>query len=151
MVQSLKTERTAVVPCATCSTLNRVDVTKLANGPKCAQCHAAMLLDRPFKATAASFDRILSGATMPVLVDLYADWCAPCRMMAPTLEEFAKRHAGTALVLKLDTDADPSIASRYGIRGIPTLLLFEQGRETGRHVGVADLRTLEALVRVGTA
>lgn len=150
-MQSLKTERMAVVPCATCSTLNRLDLTKLANGPKCAQCHYPMLLDRPVKATAASFDRILSGATVPVLVDLYADWCAPCRMMAPTLQDFAKRHAGSALVLKLDTDAEPSVAGRYGIRGIPTLLVFEQGRETGRHVGVADLRTLEALVRIGPA
>jgi thioredoxin-like negative regulator of GroEL len=67
-------------------------------------------------------------------------------MMAPTLDDFARRHEGEALVLKLDTDADPAIAARYGIRGIPTLIVFEQGRERGRHVGVADLATLSSLV-----
>jgi thioredoxin-like negative regulator of GroEL len=66
-------------------------------------------------------------------------------MMAPTLDEFAKLHAGEALVLKLDTDADPAIASRFGIRGIPTLIVFDQGRERGRHVGVANLATLNSL------
>jgi thioredoxin 2 len=68
--------------------------------------------------------------------------------MAPTLDEFASRHAGRALVLKLDTDADPAIAGRYGIRGIPTLIVFEGGTERARHVGVADLKTLETLAGV---
>ena len=69
-------------------------------------------------------------------------------MMAPTLDDFAKQHAGTALVLKLDTEAEPTIAARYGIRGIPTLIVFDQGKEKARHVGVADLKTLEKLVGV---
>ena len=84
----------------------------------------------------------------PVVVDFYADWCGPCHMMAPTLDDFAKQHAGTALVLKLDTEAEPTIAARYGIRGIPTLIDFDQGKEKARHVGVADLKTLEKLVGV---
>jgi thioredoxin-like negative regulator of GroEL len=66
-------------------------------------------------------------------------------MMAPTLDEFAKQHAGEALVLKLDTDADPAIGRRFGIRGIPTMIVFDRGREKGRHVGVADLNTLTSL------
>jgi thioredoxin 2 len=148
VAQSLKTERVAVVPCAFCSTLNRIDLTKLSNGPKCANCHRPILLDRPIKATTATYDKTLQGTTVPVLVDFYADWCGPCHMMAPALDEFARQHAGAALVLKLDTDAEPTIAARYGIRGIPTLIVFEQGKEKGRHVGVADLKVLQSLVGV---
>jgi thioredoxin 2 len=148
VAQSLKTERVAVVPCAFCSTLNRIDLAKLSNGPKCANCHRPILLDRPIKASTATYDKTLQATTVPVLVDFYADWCGPCHMMAPTLDEFARQHAGAALVLKLDTDAEPTIAGRYGIRGIPTLIVFDQGKEKGRHVGVADLNTLESLAGV---
>jgi thioredoxin 2 len=138
----------AVVPCAFCSTPNRIDLTKLSLGPKCAECRRPILLDRPVKVTEATYDKALQGTAVPVLVDFYADWCGPCHMMAPTLDDFARRHVGSALVLKLDTDAEPAIAGRYGIRGIPTLIVFLQGRETGRQVGVADLKTLETLVGV---
>jgi thioredoxin 2 len=148
VAQSLKTERVAVVPCAFCATPNRIDLTKLSNGPRCAKCHRPILLDRPIKATSASYDKTLQGSTVPVIVDFYADWCGPCHMMAPTLDEFAKQHAGDALVLKLDTDAEPAIAGRYGIRGIPTLIAFDRGQEKARHVGVADLKKLQALVGV---
>jgi thioredoxin 2 len=138
----------AVVPCAFCSTLNRIDLTKLEHGPKCANCQRPILLDRPIKVTEANYDKTLEGTTVPALVDFYADWCGPCHMMAPTLDEFARQRAGKALVLKLDTDANPAIAGRYGIRGIPTLIVFDRGRERGRHVGVADMKKLETLVGV---
>jgi thioredoxin 2 len=134
-----------VVACAFCATLNRVDLTKLSQHPKCANCQRPILLDRPIPATAATFDKMLTGTTVPVLVDFYADWCGPCHMMAPTLDELAQRRAGQVLVLKLDTDAHPTIAGRYGIRGIPTVIAFDRGQERGRHVGVADLKVLESL------
>lgn len=138
----------AVVPCAFCSTSNRIDLSKLPLGPKCAECGRPILLDRPIKATEATYDKTLEGTAIPVLVDFYADWCGPCHMMAPTLDDFARRHVGAALVLKLDTDVNPAIAGRYAIRGIPTLIVFDRGRERGRQVGVADLKTIEALVGV---
>jgi thioredoxin 2 len=138
-------ERRAVVHCVFCHTPNRVDLTKMAHGPKCANWKRPILLDRPLKVTGADFDQTINGTTVPVVVDFYADWCGPCHMMAPTLDDFAKRHAGDALVLKLDTDADQAIAGRFGIRGIPTVIVFEHGRERGRHVGVADLTRLESL------
>ena len=141
-------ERRAVVRCVFCQTPNRVDLTKLSLGPKCANCQRPILLDRPLKVTGADFDQTLQGTTVPVAVDFHADWCGPCHLMAPTLDEFAKRNAGNALVLKLDTDNDSAIAGRYRIRGIPTVIVFQQGRETGRHVGVADLTTLEKLIGV---
>ena len=134
-----------VVACAFCGTLNRVDLTKLLNGPKCANCHRPILLDRPIMATATSFDRMVNGTTVPVLVDFYADWCGPCHMMAPTIDDFARRQMGNVLVLKLDTDAHPTIAGRYGIRGIPTVIAFERGQERDRHVGVANLEVLQTL------
>jgi thioredoxin 2 len=137
--------RHAVVRCAFCRTANRVDLTKLSSGPRCAQCHKPILLDRPVKATTADFDQTLQGTDVPVVVDFYADWCGPCRMMAPTLDDFARQNTGRAVVLKLDTDAEPTVASRYGIRGIPTLIVFDRGQERGRHVGVADLRTIQTL------
>jgi thioredoxin 2 len=137
-----------VVACAFCSTLNRIDLTKLSNGPKCANCQRPILLDRPIVATATSFDKMVNGTTVPVLVDFYADWCGPCHMMAPTLDDFARRQMGNVLVLKLDTDAHPTIAGRYGIRGIPTVIAFDRGQERDRHVGVANLEVLRSLTGV---
>ncbi len=137
-----------VVACAFCATLNRVDLTKVSHRPKCASCERPILLDRPVKATTTTFDKMVSGTTVPVLVDFYADWCGPCHMMAPVLDDFAHRQAGRVLVLKLDTDADQPIAGRYAIRGIPTVIAFEGGRERARHVGVADLKVLEGLTGV---
>ena len=141
-------ERRAVVRCAFCATPNRIELGRLSQGPRCAKCHRPILLDRPVKATEADFDQSLQGTTVPVLVDFYADWCGPCHLMAPTLDEFATRHAGAVLVLKLDTEANPKVASRFAIRGIPTLIVFQGGTERGRQVGVADLKTLETLAGV---
>ena len=138
--------RPVVVVCPFCSVPNRVDLTRLASGPKCANCGKPLRLDRPQKATDKDFERIINGASVPVIVDFYADWCGPCKAMAPTLDEFAAKRAGEALVVKLDTDANPQTASRFGIRGIPTLIAFERGQERGRHVGMADMKVLDGLI-----
>jgi thioredoxin 2 len=137
--------RPVVVPCVFCSTPNRVDLARLAAGPKCGNCGRPIRLDRPIKTGEAGFDQTIGSAGAPVLVDCYADWCGPCRMMAPALDDFAQRHAGRVLVLKLDTDANPALSTRLAIRGIPTLIAYENGKERGRHVGVADVPTLERL------
>lgn len=142
---SAPTTRPVVVPCPFCSAANRVDLARLALGPKCAKCAKPLRLDRPQKVTDKDFERTITGSSVPVLVDFYADWCGPCKAMAPTLDEFAGKRAGEALVVKLDTDANPAIAARYGIRGIPTLIAFQHGKEKGRHVGLADMKVLEEL------
>ena len=135
----------ATVKCPMCQVLNRVDLARLSQGPKCAHCGKPLHLDRPLQVTDADFDRVIQGASVPVLVDFYADWCGPCRMMAPVLDEFAHSHQGDVLVLKLDTDASPATPGRFGIRGIPTLIAFRNGKESGRQVGVSDLATLNRL------
>jgi thioredoxin 2 len=140
------TTRKVTVRCPFCVTLNRVDLNKLANGPKCGGCGKPLQLDRPIKSTGADFDQTISTAEVPVLVDFYADWCGPCKMVAPVVDEVAQARAGKAVVLKVDTDRFPGINQRFGIRGIPTLIAFRGGNETGRHVGLAKRAELEALL-----
>jgi thioredoxin 2 len=94
----------------------------------------------------SDFDRTVESAAVPVVTDFYADWCGPCRIMAPVLDQLAGEQAGRVLVLKVDTDRDPELSNRFGIRGIPTIIVFRSGREAGRHVGVATRADLDRLV-----
>jgi thioredoxin 2 len=136
----------ATVPCVFCGTLNRVDFERAAAGPKCGNCGRPFLLDRPIKLSDTDFDRVIADAGLPVLVDFYADWCGPCKMMAPILDEMARTRLGKVIVTKLDTDQNPAVSSRFGIRGIPTLILFREGREAARQTGAALRGVIEAMV-----
>jgi thioredoxin len=96
-------------------------------------------------------ERVVRDAEVPVLVDFYADWCGPCKTMAPLLDDLAARHAGELLVGKLDTDRNPTMAARFQIRGIPTLIAFRGGREVAREVGAVPRARLEELVARASA
>ncbi|MEQ1690166.1 MAG: thioredoxin [Gemmatimonas sp.] len=143
------TARTAIVPCAACGKLNRVDLNRVTVKASCAECHAALALDVPLVLTDATFDKVVANASVPVLVDFHADWCGPCRAMAPVFADFARRQAGQVLVAKVDTDRNPVIASRFAIRSIPTLTVHRDGKETARQVGAVSIAALEQLVQRG--
>jgi len=133
------------LPCQFCGTMNRIDPAKFDKGPKCAECGRPFLLDRPIKVTEEQFDTTVLHASIPVLVDFYADWCGPCRMMAPYLDEIAAARRGTMLVVKVDTDRSPAIATRYNIRSIPFFGRFEGGQMVKSAVGAVGKAGLEAL------
>ena len=106
-----------------------------------------MLLDRPVQVSDQDLERVVRDSDVPVLVDFHADWCGPCKMMAPVLDELAREQAGGLLVAKLDTDRNPTMAVRYDISGIPTLIVFRGGREVAREVGAVPKPRLVALVQ----
>jgi thioredoxin 2 len=145
------TARKATVPCAQCQTLNRVDLSRLSDGPRCAKCKTPIALDHPVPVSDANFDRVVADSPVPVLVDFYADWCAPCHAMAPHLDAYAQRNAGSVLVTKVDTDHSPTISQRFNIRSIPTLAVFVGGKEAGREIGAVPPQRLEALVTAARA
>ena len=124
-----------ILRCPFCLTLNTVDLGKSGNRPICGDCARPMLLDRPVKVSGEDFERTVLGSEAPVLVDFYADWCAPCKYVAPLMDELAKAHEGTLLVVKVDTDRAPDVSQQFGIRSIPTVILFRDGDEVGRSVG----------------
>lgn len=121
--------------CSSCGKLNRIDVAKAAQRPKCAECSSSFVLDRPVTIEERRFDTTVLKAEVPVLVDFYADWCAPCRAMAPILDEIAQQRVGELLVVKVDTDRAPGISQRYGIRSIPFFGRFENGALVKTAVG----------------
>jgi thioredoxin 2 len=137
----------ALVRCPFCDTFNRVAMARAQDRPQCGNCRRPILLDRPIKVGDADFDRIMQGADVPVVVDFYADWCGPCKVMAPLLDELARNRLGQLLVAKLNTDVNPETAAKFGISGIPTLIVFRQGREVTRAVGALPRQRLESLVQ----
>ncbi|HET8712363.1 MAG TPA: thioredoxin TrxC [Gemmatimonadales bacterium] len=143
---STETRATATVACPFCQTLNRVDMARVADRPKCGNCGKPILLDRPIAITDQVFDKVTRDTTVPVVVDFYADWCGPCKIMAPLLDDAAHKRAGQMLFAKLDTDRNPLTGQRFVIRGIPTLIAFRNGKEVGRRVGAIPPADLEAFL-----
>jgi len=133
------------VACPFCGRLNRIRADRVGDRPRCGECGRPLLVDRPVKVTDADFDRVIRGTDIPVLVDFYADWCGPCKVMAPLLDDFASNRAGEVLVAKLDTDREQATASRFGIRGIPTMIVFREGVEVARRTGAMGSGELETL------
>lgn len=131
--------------CQFCGKLNRLDPTRHADRPKCAECQKPFLIDRPIKVKEEHFDKTVLGAEVPVLVDFYADWCGPCVMMQPLLDRVATELAGKTLVVKVNTDLSPEVSQRYGIKGIPFFARFENGAVAQTAVGAQSYEALKAL------
>jgi len=135
------------IRCQFCEAWNRVDASRAADRPKCGKCGKPMLLDRPITLSDETFARTISESDVPVLVDFYADWCGPCKMMAPHIDEIAREKQGQVLVAKLDTDRAQRTASGFNIRSIPTTIVFKGGKEAARQMGAMPKKGIEDLLR----
>ena len=138
---SASAESVTIVPCPQCGRKNRVPSVAGPGTPRCASCSTPL----PWTTDAGddTFVKAVETSTVPVLVDLWAPWCGPCRMMAPVLDRLAARRRTSLQVAKIDTDQEQALAGRFGIRSIPTLILFESGRELARQSGARDPAALD--------
>ncbi len=135
-----------VIACPSCHTLVRVPAGRLQEDPKCARCKESVQAEKPVTLDEGSFEAHVSKAGFPVLVDFWAPWCGPCRMMAPGLDKLAAERRSQLQVGKVNTDENPQLSGRFGIRGIPTLILFRDGAEVARQTGALDPTSLDRWV-----
>ena len=123
------------VVCPYCQAVNRIPAERLGDNPKCGKCHEDIFRARPVELTQDDFAGHISRSEVPVLVDFWAPWCGPCKMMAPAFEQAAVKLEPQVRLAKLNTDEAQEVAGQYGIRSIPTMILFDGGKEVARHSG----------------
>ena len=140
-------EQSVKLCCATCGQANRVNLSRLADGPKCGVCGKPLLDGRVAELDSTTHDKVTRGDGLPVLVDYWAPWCGPCRMMAPEFAKAAQSLAPTVRLMKLNTEENPDVSARAGIRGIPALILYRQGRELARLAGARPAAEIIAFAR----
>jgi thioredoxin 2 len=123
------------IVCPHCDAINRLPAQRLDRQPSCGQCHGPLFNGHPLALRAGNFDRHVSRNDIPVLIDFWAPWCGPCKMMAPQFEQAATLLEPRVRLVKVDTQAEPKLGDRHNIRSIPTLILFGKGHEIARQSG----------------
>lgn len=145
---------TLLIRCKSCGAANRVPLAKIGQDAVCGRCKTPLPLREPAAVTDATFASDVEQSPIPVLVDMWAEWCGPCRFLAPVVDQIAHEMAGRLRVMKLNVDENPATASRFDIRGIPALLVFKGGREVERIVGAqpksAIVQRLEPLLHANS-
>ena len=136
-----------IVVCPHCHAQNRVPADRLADGGTCGRCKQRLFMGHPVALTSADFDRHIAQSDLPVVVDFWAPWCGPCRMMAPAFEQASRLLEPDVRLAKVNTEQEPELASRHGIRSIPTLAIFRHGREIARQAGAMETSALVAWIR----
>jgi thioredoxin 2 len=135
------------IVCPHCQTVNRIAATRLGEAPKCGHCHQLLFTGQAIELTPATFRKHVERNDIPLVVDFWAPWCGPCQMMAPQYAEAAGELEPSARLAKLNTEAEPGLASEFGIRSIPTLMLFKAGREVTRQAGAMGKSDIVRWVR----
>jgi len=126
------------IVCPHCDGVNRVPAARLADGGNCGRCHSSLFTAQPLALDEQRFNRHIQRSDIPILVDFWAPWCAPCRMMAPAFEQAATRLEPQVRLVKVNTEEAPNLGMQYAIRSIPTMMLFKSGREAARTSGAMD-------------